>query len=258
MTSFSPSEDAFLGRPPSHPALGDDAYGAFPWANPLTPSDAAEHSPFTVSIVRADGGHARDIPVAMGPLLLDEDAEIIAPADTSALSRARLRIAALPEGLFIEDLGSDGLFKRVIGQEALILPCELRFGSHRCLLEELEPFDEKPMEGFWGAPRGTARARLTDLLDGGIVGDTFILKENAPNQVGRERGDIVFHPTDSFISSNHARFDVEGSQIILCDLNSSNGTFVRVKGLHPAVHGAQFLMGYYLIKFSTSHEMLDK
>jgi FOG: FHA domain len=251
MSQSNEFENAFSALSSQSQDASGEAAGELPWTNvPRNHGESGAHAPFAISIVRADGGQARNIPVTMGDILLDEDAEIIAPADTSAQSHACLKISSHDDDIFIEDLGNDGLFRRVFGKEELLLPSELRFGSHRCLLEELEPPEEKPLEGFWGAPRGMARARLSDLLDGGIVGDTFILRENAPNQVGRERGDIVFHPTDNFISSNHARFEIEGSQVSLRDLSSSNGTFIRVHGMYPVSQGAQFLMGHYLIKFS--------
>lgn len=226
-----------------------ESAGGYPWV-PLEFSDTAmERALITLSIVRADGGLANEVPILQGELLLNAKADIL-PEDSEELDQARVRISFQEGGLFIEDLGEgDGLFRRTRDKEALLLPCELRMGGHRFLLEELEPYDRVPQPEFWGAPRASFRARLIDLLEGGLIGDVFLLHEGI-NVVGREKGDIVCHPTDNFISGRHAHFHVEDNLFILNDMKSSNGTFIRVHGAHPVFDGDQFLMGPHLLKFA--------
>lgn len=225
------------------------AHGGAAWNDRRGECDEVAYRPFTVSIVRADGLDAREIPVAMGGIVLDAHAEIVPPGDDSAMERACIQISDVDGEIQVEEMGGDGVFLRVRGEHSLLLPCELRIGSHRCLLEELETGSDVPMPGFWGVPKGEAHARLTDILDGGVVGDTFILRQGQCT-VGREEGGIVFYPTDGFVSGTHARFTVEGNSVTIADLNSSNGTFIRIGNKVQARNGDQFLMGHYLLKIT--------
>lgn len=225
------------------------AHGGVAWNERRDGGDEVTYRPFTVSIVRADGHDAREISVAMGGIVLDAHAEIVSPGDDSAMERACIQISDVDGEIQVEEMGGDGVFLRVRGEHALLLPCELRIGSHRCLLEELETGSDVPMPGFWGATKGEAQARLTDILDGGVMGDTFILRQGQ-STVGREEGGIVFFPTDGFVSGTHARFTVEGNSITITDLNSSNGTFIRICDKVHAQDGDQFLMGHYLLKIT--------
>lgn len=223
-----------------------------PWEAPHFPDTSLERALFALSVVRADGGPSVDFPLAQGEVLLSAEA---APLPEGRGAReAVARICPQEDGLFIEALGArNGLFRRIHSEEALLLPCELRMGSHHFLLEELEASRRPSRPEFWGASPAPFRARLLDLIEGSLIGDGFLLREGI-NVVGREKGDIVCCPTDNFISGCHAQFDVQGNLILLSDLGSSNGTFVRVHGPHPIFDGDQFLMGPHLLKFSLKGE----
>ncbi|MDR0966323.1 MAG: FHA domain-containing protein [Myxococcales bacterium] len=222
---------------------------ALPWETPESSDSAMERGLFMLSIVRANGGIVTEFPLLQSELLLNSDADGL-PEGSPEIDQARVRLCLQAGTLFIEELGGgDGLFRRIRDSEALLLPCELRMGSHRFLLQALEPADHMPLPGFWGAPSVSFRARLIDLLEGGLVGDVFLLRDGSA-LIGREKGDVVCFPTDSFISGRHAQLLIEGNLAILTDLNSSNGTFVRAQGRRPIFDGDQFLIGSHLLKFA--------
>lgn len=228
--------------------------GGPPWESPHFPDSSLERAPFTLSIVRADGGAANEVPIVQSEVLLSGEAELLPenlPSSAHPGHEVFARIRLQEDGLFIEAIDErDGIFRRIRSEEALLLPCELRMGSHRFLLEELETCERpRSQPECWGASPAPFRARLIDLLRNNLIGDVFVLREGA-NVVGREKGDIVCHPVDSFISGRHAQFDVMGNLILLRDLNSSNGTFVRVHGPYPIFDGDQFLMGPHLLTFT--------
>jgi pSer/pThr/pTyr-binding forkhead associated (FHA) protein len=85
------------------------------------------------------------------------------------------------------------------------------------------------------------------LLEGGLRGSAFPLKEG-DNLLGRENGDIIF-PGDGFISSRHALLQTRSHTVILKDLGSSNGTFVRIDARKRLEDGDQLLIGRHLLKF---------
>lgn len=229
-------------------------FGELPWEIAPHPDSSQERAPIALSVVRADGGVPAEFSILASETFLNAEARPLPPrapmAPVPPNDEARARISLQEDGLFIEAIGDgDGLFRRIRDEETLLLPCELRMGGHHFLLEELTQDERLPAAEFWGASPAPFRARLVDLLRDNMIGDVFLLREGR-NIIGRETGDIVCHPTDNFISGRHAQFDVDGNLIILRDLNSSNGTFIRVYGPHP-IHGKdQFLLGPHLLKFS--------
>ena len=65
--------------------------------------------------------------------------------------------------------------------------------------------------------------------------------------IGRERGDVIF-PEDGYVSGLHCRLHSDGQGIVLTDVGSSNGTFVRIENSGPVVNGELLLMGQQLFR----------
>jgi predicted component of type VI protein secretion system len=84
------------------------------------------------------------------------------------------------------------------------------------------------------------------LLEGGMRGGAYPLKEG-DNLLGREQGDITF-PTDGFVSGRHAVLTVRKEQLMVRDVGSSNGTFIRLTGPTFVDNGDHFLMGRQLLR----------
>ncbi|HEY1587373.1 MAG TPA: FHA domain-containing protein, partial [Polyangia bacterium] len=55
---------------------------------------------------------------------------------------------------------------------------------------------------------------------------------------------------DGYVSGQHARVSLRDERVYLEDLNSSNGTFVRVRGERAVGPGAAILMGQQLFRIS--------
>ena len=60
--------------------------------------------------------------------------------------------------------------------------------------------------------------------------------------LGRTRADVRF-PSDGWVSGTHCQISVVGPQVMLMDVGSSNGTFVRIQGTRPVQHADALLMG---------------
>ena len=69
--------------------------------------------------------------------------------------------------------------------------------------------------------------------------------------IGREEGDVTF-PDDEFMSRRHAtvRRSTSGKPT-LEDMESSNGTFVRLRGDHDLRPGDVLRMGDQLLRFES-------
>jgi pSer/pThr/pTyr-binding forkhead associated (FHA) protein len=170
-------------------------------------------------------------------------------ADDATVSPRHARFTRRGALLQVEDLGSvNGTYVRLKGSHPLAVGEELRLGRQLLRLEPLPrpaAADERGVRP-WGSPDAGARLRLTQLLDGGGLGEVFPLQPGE-NAVGREVGDVTF-PADRYVSARHARLVVEDGGVTLADLGSSNGTFVRVVGALELSPGDQLLIGTQLLR----------
>jgi pSer/pThr/pTyr-binding forkhead associated (FHA) protein len=158
--------------------------------------------------------------------------------------------------LHVRDEGSaNGVFLRILK------PVTVPSGSMFLVGEQLlrvdgTPPDTVPVpdgEGtyFYGSPKRPSRLALTQLLAGGHAGMIFRARNDSLS-IGREGNDVNF-PDDPFISGRHATVTaVEGpggtQQFQLADLNSKNGTFVRIGGEAPLFHGDYVFLGQQLLR----------
>ena len=69
--------------------------------------------------------------------------------------------------------------------------------------------------------------------------------------IGRETGDITF-PGDGYVSSRHATLVHRNGTVVLEDLDSSNGTYLRIKEETPLEDGDLLLIGQQLIRIELS------
>jgi pSer/pThr/pTyr-binding forkhead associated (FHA) protein len=117
-----------------------------------------------------------------------------------------------------------------------------------CVAEERElpSLVEHGVRLFGSAPR-EAWGRLRQVSIAGTTRDVWHLTR--PELVlGREEGDVTF-PDDEFMSRRHAAVKRVGQKARLEDLNSSNGTFVRVKGDRELAAGDVLRLGDQLMRF---------
>ena len=126
-----------------------------------------------------------------------------------------------------------------LGQELLLFEVMERVSpSHT-----VEPTDDthlggSPDVGFWG--------KLSLIGGPDTVTRSFVLKDDEIT-IGREIGDIVFRD-DGFVSGRHARLFKRQGQYVLKDLNSSNGTYIRIRRERELSDGDLILMGQQLFR----------
>jgi hypothetical protein len=111
----------------------------------------------------------------------------------------------------------------------------------------------RPMSQSAGAEQKqseTGSAIIQIISEGGQAGDSYTV-DKAGTLIGRVEGDATF-PHDGYLSSRHAQIVARGGRYFLVDLNSRNGTFIRIKGEVELKPGDTFLAGKQLFKFGTS------
>lgn len=167
--------------------------------------------------------------------------------DDATVSPRHCRFSARDDGAWVEDLGSlNGTFLRLRQPRSLAPGDVFRVGRQ---LLRLDPAPRPEAGGEarpWGAPDGGHAARVVQLLEGGGTGEAFPLRPGE-NPLGRESGAVSF-PTDRYVSARHARLDVAAGAVVLTDVGSSNGTFVRLAGAARLASGDQVLVGMQLLR----------
>ena len=170
--------------------------------------------------------------------------------DDATISPEHARFTIRGEAAFVEDVGSlNGTFVRVRAPRSLASGDDIRLGRQLLRVEAIRRAVEGTGARPWGSVDVGYRARLMQLLDGGGIGDVFLL-EHGDNTIGREMGQICF-PSDRYVSARHARIDTSETGMVLVDLGSSNGTFVRIPGPARVMAGDQILIGMRLLRIES-------
>jgi pSer/pThr/pTyr-binding forkhead associated (FHA) protein len=151
-------------------------------------------------------------------------------------------------GLVVRDTNSlNGVFVKLINEEEIFDGEVFRIGQELLRFDAIrapEPLEDgtevlgSPNPGYWG--------RLAVIVGRDQDGSAFPLFGDAV-VLGRERGDILF-PEDGYVSGTHARISTRDDRYFLTDLNSSNGTFLRIHGERVVDSGSFLLMGQQLFR----------
>ncbi len=152
----------------------------------------------------------------------------------------------------VQDEGSlNGVYLRVAKQD----PIEIKHGDVFRVGQEILRFERYNAV----TPEADGTERQGAQIDG-LVGRISLLvgRETTGNAfpipvtglfLGRERGDILF-PEDGYVSGLHGQliWDQATSKLTLTDLNSSNGTYIRLRAPRALQHGDLLLMGQQLFR----------
>jgi pSer/pThr/pTyr-binding forkhead associated (FHA) protein len=152
--------------------------------------------------------------------------------------------------LVVRDEGSlNGVFLRVRGT------IDVSVGDHFLAGEQLFRVDATPKQAdgpapdgtyFYSSPKHQSPFRVTQILHGGAPGMTVCARNNGL-QIGREGGDLNF-PTDLYMSASHCKLDENGGKLTLTDLNSRNGSYIRLKAERELAHGDYLFIGRKLLR----------
>jgi pSer/pThr/pTyr-binding forkhead associated (FHA) protein len=152
--------------------------------------------------------------------------------------------------LVVRDEGSlNGVFIRVRGS------IEINPSDHFMAGEQLFRLDATPKATDGPAPDGTyfssspkhqSAFRVVQILAGGGSGMTVVAR-SAGLQIGREGGDLNF-PSDLYMSASHCKLEENGGKYTLTDLNSRNGTYLRLKAEKELSHGDYLFIGRKLLR----------
>lgn len=192
----------------------------WPGAEPAAAAGPPETRSYSLIVLEEQEGGVHPL-TAAETVLGRQEGEIRFPGDKLMSSpHARFRLEA--GGLQVEDLSPSGVFLR------LREPAQLQEGDQILVGRKLFEFAAGP---------GDPALRLGH--------QSFPLRRGE-TLIGRREGDIVF-PDDAFLSGLHARLLVDPEGVVLEDLRSTNGSFLKIHGQARLEDGDQVLCGSKLL-----------
>lgn len=152
--------------------------------------------------------------------------------------------------LWVKDEGSlNGVYLRVRGTVELQPEDYFLAGEQVFRYEPSAKIVDNPgPDGtfFYCSPKYQSIFRVTQILQGGADGMVACARQPTL-QIGREGGDLNF-PTDLYMSGSHCKIEDVGGKAQLTDLNSRNGTYVRLRDERELGHGDYLFIGRKLLR----------
>ena len=205
-----------------------------------------------LTALRADGTEAGTYRLPPGTQVIGRETGSIFAGDSYLSPRhATFRQPGVGRLLVKDDDSLNGVYKKLTRD----VPVEVkpnavfRIGQEIIRYEPLvsEPASPDGVERL-GAPSKGYVGRIALIIGREATGNAFPLPESGV-QLGRERGDVLF-PEDGYVSGLHGRLTYEEGRVMLTDLGSSNGSFIRL-GEETELHsGDVLLMGQQLFRIS--------
>ncbi len=96
-------------------------------------------------------------------------------------------------------------------------------------------------------------ARLVLIKGSGQDGTTFYIP-SGEHIIGRTEGQIRSEQPDPFLSPAHAKFAFDGEQLVIHDLESQNGVFIRIKEEMYLNPGDVFMLGKQVFRLIESQD----
>lgn len=149
------------------------------------------------------------------------------------------------ESLWLEDLdGGNGVFLRIRTPVELEIGDEFVVGDQLLRVEKNPVADDAPDPDptyFYSSPKWPSSFRVVQVFAGGAVGACVVARGNTL-QVGSAVGDLVF-PDDPLVAEQHCIVEEQAGVVVLTDLGSRTGVFVRIRGEQQLGEGDELLVG---------------
>ncbi len=202
-------------------------------------------------VIRGEGGDGVSYALNASDHVAGRSSGVILFPDDYYLSREHANFSYRDDSLFLKDSDSlNGTYVRI--REPHYLADGDYFSCGQQILRvELhdELADEATDDGtlHYLSPNRKERFRLVQVLEGGVLGKAISSPVDELT-VGKEGCDLTV-PDDVHLSHRHAKVSMErDGRVLLSDLGSMNGTFVRIKGEVCLQHGDYVFIGHELLR----------
>jgi hypothetical protein len=210
---------------------------------PLASSAETKRVLATLQVQRSLSGGPEQYPIF-------DDETIIGAAGAVGLPGERFchpREAALRfrnNRLWLEDLeGGNGAFLRIRSRVELNVGDEFIIGDQLFRIERNKLADDEPAEGptyFYSSPKWPSAFRVVQIFERGAVGACAVLKGGMVT-IGSGYCDIMVR--DALVAEQHCSLEEQAQVVVLTDLDSRTGVFVRLQGEAELVHGDELIIG---------------
>ncbi|CAN5574695.1 hypothetical protein BH11MYX1_BH11MYX1_22670 [soil metagenome] len=214
-----------------------------------TPQAAPQRARLSMTLIRPDGSECGTHDLRPGENKLGRSFGPVFEND-GYLSPVHALLDIRGPNSLVRDLDSlNGVFVKMTGEEELHSGQIIRIGQE-LLRYEVIPTPEPTADGteLMGSPNPGYWGKLTVIIGREVTGAVFPLLGESVT-LGRERGEINF-PDDGYVSGLHARVTLRDGRVLLADLGSSNGTFVKVNGERGVGHESFVLLGQQLFRLN--------
>lgn len=147
--------------------------------------------------------------------------------------------------LVLEDLeGGNGVFLRMHRPVELTMGDEFIIGDQLLRIADMPVFDHTPGPGptyCYSSPVRQAAYRVVQIFEGGREGGC-VLARGTTVYIGAGYNDMIIR-NDPLVSEYHCVLDEQAGAIVLTDLESRTGVFVRIRGEVELKHGDEILIG---------------
>ncbi|MFO0736096.1 MAG: FHA domain-containing protein [Labilithrix sp.] len=147
--------------------------------------------------------------------------------------------------IWLNDLEEgNGVFLRIRQPVELEIGDEFMVGDQVLLIERNPEPNDGPGPGptyFYSSPKWPSSFRVVQIFEGGAKG-ACVVARGTTMQIGSAIGDFVF-TADPLVEDQHCLVEEQAGSIVLSDLGSRTGVFVRIKGEQELVSGDEIIVG---------------
>jgi hypothetical protein len=138
----------------------------------------------------------------------------------------------------------NGVFLRIRQPVELEIGDEFIVGDQLLTIERNPDPNDGPGDGptyFYSSPKWPSSFRVVQIFEGGAKG-ACVVARGTTMQIGSAIGDFVF-TADPLVDDQHCLVEEQAGAILLTDLESRTGVFVRIKGEQELVQGDEVMVG---------------
>jgi hypothetical protein len=218
---------------------------ASPAAEPAPPASVeSQRSYFRVNVLRSLGGGPEFYEPKGTEAIIGSAGAIALPAER--FCHPKEAVIRFRNGrLWLHDFESgNGVFLRIRAPVELGPADEFIVGDQLLRIERNPVPKDGPDPGptyFYSSPKWPSSFRVVQIFEGGGLG-ACVLARGTTLQIGSQYGDFVF-PSDPLVSEQHCLIEEQAGVILLTDLGSRTGVFVRIKGEQELIGNDELLVG---------------
>jgi FHA domain-containing protein len=210
-------------------------------ASPAAPEKRAH---FRLTVAKREGGGTGVFEPPGNEAIIGTQGAIVLPNEPFCHPReAAIRFRS--GRLWLHDFeAGNGVFLRVRARVELGPGDEFVVGEQLLRIERNPIPKDGPGQGptyFYSSPKWLSSFRVVQIFEGGALG-ACVLARGTTLQIGSTYGDFVF-PADPLVGDQHCLVEEQAGAILLSDLGSQTGVFVRIKGEQELIAGDELLVG---------------